>query len=936
MVLVYWAHDNGWWYGAARDSQGWFPGSFVEVSNELCLVCVVNYPFISQPVLESSEAGSQAALSPVDNLPAVEEKAERLTLGDEITAVLLKRQEEHDHDETKGPEYGLREKPEATQESPLVKKAPLSVGGDLQSEIQSVLSRLGSRSETGKADNKHKQAPPAVAATELLPASNKDSEKPAAVESPTPLVTEGLVKENGRSAEGMHTHTQLPPSCLLVISFSPCTGNLTPTQSKHRRRAPPPPRPSPQSSSPRVSTHSPGVNRAKSLEQHKTNTTPKPHRVAPPTPPPSSPKFPDFISEPSPYLTPVNIHPVNSPLVTSPPVTSLPVTSAPVTSPLAQPGTPTSSSPEPARQTPPIPRPKPQRPTIADSRTKLRRPPPLPPGQRRATAASNSPVTKKPPKAPEKFDKTPQQAPSRPPVAPIPVPRQARPVPKPRIQMIKRPQTRNIPPPPNIPLPPPPKRQIPPPPSSKPPQLPLSSLRGIARNEESTTAVKLPDNKTTQQLNDEEKNAKKPIQPQQEKEMAHEPAVSPPTGATTAEQTTAAKPPVRSKPSVKPPVLPKPKHLSKLFLENSPPPTPVGPQGNGSGRQQLQVGVKRKTSVESTGSSTGRKTPSESAGSSIGRKTSVESTGSSAGRKTPSESAGSSIGRKTSVESAGSSAGRKTPSESAGISAERKTSVESTGTGTTEALLAKTQTISTLKEELSSHPVPTKRVMTTVGKGPTPPLTLESKQEENRKLSSTSLPSPRPDEPSSNKQPPPRPRPPLFTNREETDTATKGRTDASSKPPRPPQPLTGRGTKLPAKPTPPPTAATTNQPANTQEGAADPSKGPSKKVPPARPPPPKLSTNQVNSTDAKLSADVSRNISPIPSSASSSASSSNSFYKATRDYQSEDEGHLKFTAGDIVILIDSHTSKDGFLYGMADDGSTGLFPLTHVQPFESP
>lgn len=31
-VLVYWAHDNGWWFGAARSEQGWFPGSYVEVT----------------------------------------------------------------------------------------------------------------------------------------------------------------------------------------------------------------------------------------------------------------------------------------------------------------------------------------------------------------------------------------------------------------------------------------------------------------------------------------------------------------------------------------------------------------------------------------------------------------------------------------------------------------------------------------------------------------------------------------------------------------------------------------------------------------------------------------------------------------------------------------------------------------------------------------
>ena len=30
-VLVYWADENGWWYGAAGSAQGWFPGSYVEV-----------------------------------------------------------------------------------------------------------------------------------------------------------------------------------------------------------------------------------------------------------------------------------------------------------------------------------------------------------------------------------------------------------------------------------------------------------------------------------------------------------------------------------------------------------------------------------------------------------------------------------------------------------------------------------------------------------------------------------------------------------------------------------------------------------------------------------------------------------------------------------------------------------------------------------------
>ena len=32
ILLVYWANKNGWWYGAVGSKQGWFPGSYVEVS----------------------------------------------------------------------------------------------------------------------------------------------------------------------------------------------------------------------------------------------------------------------------------------------------------------------------------------------------------------------------------------------------------------------------------------------------------------------------------------------------------------------------------------------------------------------------------------------------------------------------------------------------------------------------------------------------------------------------------------------------------------------------------------------------------------------------------------------------------------------------------------------------------------------------------------
>ena len=34
-VLVYWAQDNGWWYGTSGGREpGWFPGSYVEVRAE--------------------------------------------------------------------------------------------------------------------------------------------------------------------------------------------------------------------------------------------------------------------------------------------------------------------------------------------------------------------------------------------------------------------------------------------------------------------------------------------------------------------------------------------------------------------------------------------------------------------------------------------------------------------------------------------------------------------------------------------------------------------------------------------------------------------------------------------------------------------------------------------------------------------------------------
>ena len=36
------------------------------------------------------------------------------------------------------------------------------------------------------------------------------------------------------------------------------------------------------------------------------------------------------------------------------------------------------------------------------------------------------------------------------------------------------------------------------------------------------------------------------------------------------------------------------------------------------------------------------------------------------------------------------------------------------------------------------------------------------------------------------------------------------------------------------------------------------------------------------------------------------------------------------------MFVDKDTNEEGYLYGMMDDGTTGLFPLSHVKPFEAP
>ena len=55
------------------------------------------------------------------------------------------------------------------------------------------------------------------------------------------------------------------------------------------------------------------------------------------------------------------------------------------------------------------------------------------------------------------------------------------------------------------------------------------------------------------------------------------------------------------------------------------------------------------------------------------------------------------------------------------------------------------------------------------------------------------------------------------------------------------------------------------------------------------------------------------------------------FYRATEDYKAQSDKELSFSVGDVLIIVEKR--GDGFHFGMLDDGTTGLFPLSNVEPF---
>lgn len=138
------------------------------------------------------------------------------------------------------------------------------------------------------------------------------------------------------------------------------------------------------------------------------------------------------------------------------------------------------------------------------------------------------------------------------------------------------------------------------------------------------------------------------------------------------------------------------------------------------------------------------------------------------------------------------------------------------------------------------------------------------------------------------------------------------------------------GLSPPARPPPPHLART--------------SSGDHKKVTPSRPPPPRKHPS-ANSTATSPPADptpqslpASMGSSPAHSTTSPSRSTSpqlpTNFYRAKSDYRAQSASELTFHIGDILVEIDRPTSV--MYYGMLDDGTTGLFPATAVEPVVSP
>ena len=98
--------------------------------------------------------------------------------------------------------------------------------------------------------------------------------------------------------------------------------------------------------------------------------------------------------------------------------------------------------------------------------------------------------------------------------------------------------------------------------------------------------------------------------------------------------------------------------------------------------------------------------------------------------------------------------------------------------------------------------------------------------------------------------------------------------------------------------------------------------------------PPQSTDLPESQTPSRSPPALSERSTPSASRSSSPQSPPTSFYRAKEDYSGKTPSELTLHKGDVLIEIDRPTAE--MHYGMLDDGTTGLFPASAVEPLLSP
>ena len=164
------------------------------------------------------------------------------------------------------------------------------------------------------------------------------------------------------------------------------------------------------------------------------------------------------------------------------------------------------------------------------------------------------------------------------------------------------------------------------------------------------------------------------------------------------------------------------------------------------------------------------------------------------------------------------------------------------------------------------------------------------------------------------------------TNLAEVSNDSKQKQSSHMSPKSPISPITPTHPKSPQNKAPPsrPTAHQSNLVAETTESKTE--DGVINKI---EPPVPKQRRHSQETSALK-------NI-PLPPRRSSKQQDSAplKYFKAIKSYVAEPgSGQLSLSEGDTLVILDLQPNEEGLTHGMLDNGSTGLFPLSHVQEFE--